>query len=223
MFLLKIIRLITLLASIPVIDAGGQNTNGGGNGGGSGGGGNVNQGENVGNGNSGPGGPLMESHQCYPQTDSLAIASAAKTQGACKDFYCPRGCCRYHTAFLTCDIDNNFVQQPCICNELTNPNLVDRSGSTSGTTGGGSTINVLANSTLASPANPPTPTTVQLNINPSTCENGSPWQNLYLPFTNCTTTPDCANVTEANGRRRTCCKKTFCWCGSFDIAEAECV
>jgi hypothetical protein len=64
---------------------------------------------------------LEENKPCMDFTDPLAVASAAKpdTSSECTNNQCGGGCCRYHTAFLTCDEDNDFPHQQCICNGLT--------------------------------------------------------------------------------------------------------
>jgi hypothetical protein len=62
---------------------------------------------------------LEETKPCIDFSNPLAVASAAKTTSSCKNNGCGGGCCRYHTAFLTCDTKNNFPHQACICNDLT--------------------------------------------------------------------------------------------------------
>jgi hypothetical protein len=62
---------------------------------------------------------LFEPRQCLPFDDQTVQVSAAKTVGQCKTNLCA-GCCRFHTAFLTCDTSNIYRQQQCVCNDRTN-------------------------------------------------------------------------------------------------------
>jgi hypothetical protein len=164
---------------------------------------------------------IEENHECYPFDDARGQTSAAKTQGSCKNNICNDGCCRYHTAFLTCDTKNDYPHQPCICNELTNNDHLDKGEDTPTGEGTGGT-GVIDN---LPPVNPPdspiVPDGNAPTIGGSSCEDGSQYQELGLPYTNCSSGSGCAGVLDDG--RPTCCKRHFCFCGAFDIFSAECV
>ena len=172
---------------------------------------------------------LEEKKPCMSWDDDRVTRSAALTSSSCKTNSCAEGCCRYHTAFLTCDDDDDFPHQPCVCNDITDNSHLqstekeeDRETPTGTTSGGGSVGGIVTNLSSApvpTPAPGPTSVTIQSN-NAGSCSNGSPYQNLGLPFTNCNAASDCEGVL-INGVQ-TCCKRAFCFCGLYDVEGVEC-
>jgi hypothetical protein len=165
---------------------------------------------------------LEETHRCVEWTNPNIQGSIDRTTDSeCAINGCRSegSCCRYHTAFLTCDTDNTYAHQPCVCNEWTSGN---RAGPGLGTIGTGvpranghgpqvSTSNRAGNQGMV--ANPST--------GPTCAGNGSAWQTLGLDYQNCAVAADCFGVVKDG--EQTCCKRAFCWCGTFDVAAAECI
>jgi hypothetical protein len=183
---------------------------------------------------------IEEDRLCMESNSTAAIASAALTTGSCKTFDCPSGCCRYHTAFLTCDEEDEFSHQACVCNDSTNnTHLVDR-GATPAP--GPGVIVVTPAPALVIVATPPPnaspmPTTMP-SVSPmpsdstmpslapvtsspegdradgdTSCANGSVFQTAGTGYANCAANSDCAGIM-VNGAQ-TCCKRTFCLCMDF--------
>jgi hypothetical protein len=42
-----------------------------------------------------------------------------------------------------------------------------------------------------------------------------------MDYQNCSASAQCVGVLK-NGAQ-TCCKRSFCWCGEYDISEEECI
>jgi hypothetical protein len=176
---------------------------------------------------------VFEPFPCKLFTDALVQSSAGRTVGSCETNTCD-GCCRYHTAFLTCDTGNIYPQLTCVCNDRTiDVRAVDDGGGSAGggvdtggggSTGGGSTVSVPPPSPSPLPAFP-TADVQQGNpteTDPASCANGSIWQQTNtLNFQNCASSADCNDILIKGVQ--TCCKRAFCWCGEFDISEVECV
>jgi hypothetical protein len=169
----------------------------------------------------GNGSELIEPRQCLSFDDASVKLSAAKTVGQCKTNSCS-GCCRFHTAFLTCDTKNTYRRQQCVCNERTNN--ADRGATTGDTT---ETATATGDATTGTEAPTGGTTTGSIAIGAgiseaSTCANGSIWQESGFSFKNCASGAQCAGI-NTNAGTPTCCKKSFCWCGSFEVASEECV
>jgi hypothetical protein len=115
---------------------------------------------------------------------------------------------------LTCDDNDDYGHQRCICNELTdNTHRGDDPGNGGGVDvpGGGEPDFPPANGGGPG-ANPPTG---------PTCANGSAWQTQGYDYQNCASGAACNGVMMKGVQ--TCCKRAFCWCGNFDVEDAECV
>jgi hypothetical protein len=145
---------------------------------------------------------LIEPGTCEPFVSSppnaQVVSSASRTIGGCKTNTCDNGCCRLHTAFLTCDTKNTFKQLDCICNERTDNSHLTTGDDVGGTSGGES-----SSTTENNPVYPSAGTTTGR----TSCMNGSPYQNLNQPFTNCAAGIDCAGITLSDGITPTCCKR----------------
>ena len=156
---------------------------------------------------------LIEPSQCKDWNDPLVQLSASRTVGSCKENKCDNGCCRYHTAFLTCDTKNAYTHLSCAC-DATEPIDDNRDVPTNGN-----------DSVVIGVTPPPQPLPVYPPVGQEkddhTCQNGSVWQGLGFDYANCSSSADCEGVLK-NGEQ-TCCKRSFCWCGAFDIRDEECV
>jgi hypothetical protein len=150
--------------------------------------------------------------------DPLIISSASKTIGECATSTgCADGCCRYHKEFLTCDTSNLDSDQPCVCNQWTDTSVkkahIPSTGFGTHDRGG---VNV-GGGTFSISTEPSEAT----NNRGAACADGSAWQLEDLGFINCSTATDCEGVNRHG--TQTCCKRAFCWCGSFDVEHVECV
>jgi hypothetical protein len=210
---------------------------------------------------------VTERRPCLDASSGIVQQSRQRTtDDSCASLSCPGGCCRYHTAFLTCDESNSFPHQQCVCNENTAPRPNDDRESPQSTPGNTIPGNPsgIANPVTPAPVTPSTPTPAPVVtpapvaasadedsssgdpptttstpapastdstsaptgpvVNAGRCANGSVWQTMGFPFTNCASGAGCEGVTEPKDPTRpTCCKKSFCWCGVYDVEDMECV
>lgn len=150
---------------------------------------------------------LIETKPCMEFSSPEVTGPASSTMGSCQNNACDDGCCRYHTAFLTCDQENDYTHQACICNDITNnTHIEDKTGDDSGV------IDVGQNSTSA-------PIIIDGDDDSeSTCDGGSVWWSILNETApehkTCTNSTGCDGVT-MNGNQVTCCKRQFCWCDVF--------
>jgi hypothetical protein len=153
---------------------------------------------------------LIEPSNCQSFDSPVVAQAASRTIGGCAPNTCD-GCCRYHSAFLTCDTTNTFKQLDCVCNGRTNnANSVIKAVTTGGSTGNGVVAVVSGGqtgggTTVTSPVSPASPGTTTGSS--TSCMNGSEYQKLGTQFTNCSAGIDCAGVTLSDGITPTCCKR----------------
>jgi hypothetical protein len=181
---------------------------------------------------------LEEKRPCIAFDSPQAVASKDEpgTTSECKTNQCSGGCCRFHTAFLTCDKDNDFPHQACICNGITaEPKETAPTGNVAVTpvatpvvAPSRAPVPPSVATPVVAPSRAPVTTPTSVITSPiagttqaASCANGSVWQTLGRSYENCAIGSDCAGILE-NGKQ-TCCKRAFCWCGKFDVAAAECV
>ena len=173
---------------------------------------------------------LIEDHQCMDRyrPDVIAAANGAETTQGCEANECGGGCCRYYTYFLTCDTDNSYPHQPCVCNDITNNTHIEEDKSGGDENDGGDGIDVGQNST-SSTNNTDVDDSGTDNTSSTECTDGNVWWNTLdatnPSYTTCSSSSACANVTMAGGitYEKTCCLKQFCWCGNYQDEEHDCL